>query len=109
MKVTFLLKFVTVFLVVLLCHSCKVYHTQNVTLDVAIASKDNVKVIMWGEKYTFCKLMYKGKQLYGIDKITSTTAKKLDHLMVGCSLDGKIAKFKLDENEIQEIYLRGKK
>ena len=107
MKVT---KFFIVFLVaLLLCHSCKVYQIHNVTLEEAIASKENVKVIMWDKKYTFCKLMYKEEQLYGIDKITSTTAKKLDHLMAGCSLDGKIAKFKLDENDIQEIYLRNKK
>ncbi|MFD1293056.1 hypothetical protein ACFQ5N_04320 [Lutibacter holmesii] len=105
MKVTFFFKCFILVFAVLLFQGCKVYHTQKVTLEEAIAAKQKVKVLMWDKKFTFCKLIYIDNQLYGTHKITSTTAKKLDNLMVGCSLDGKTAKFKLNELEIQEIYL----
>lgn len=86
--------------------SCKVYNTQSVSIHEAVSSKKNVKVVLVNnEKYTFCKLVYKKEQLCGITKINSKAAKSLDTLMVGCTVDGKIAKIKLSEYYIKEIYL----
>ena len=93
----------------ILFQSCKVYHKQNVTLHEAVSSEKKVKIVLLNnEKYAFCKLVYKQEQLYGITKINSRAATSLDTLMVGCTLDGKIAKIKLNENTIKEIHLYNK-
>lgn len=93
----------------ILFQCCKVYHKQSVTINEAVSSEQKVKVVLLNnEKYAFCKLIYKQEQLYGITKINSTAATSLDTLMVGCTLDGKIAKIKLSENSIKEIHLYNK-
>lgn len=102
------------FFIVLLTFSvlfqgCKTYYDQNVSINEAVSSEKKVKVeLINSEKYTFCKLMYKEEQLYGITKINSKAAKSLDTLMVGCTVDGKIAKIKLNKTFIKGIYLMNK-
>jgi len=77
-----------------------------VTVDQGISSSKKLKVIMVdGESYSFCRLIKKENQLYGITKINSATGRKLDSLIERCSVNGKIAKIKLFENNIKEIHL----
>lgn len=110
MKTCVLFRFLaTAIAMSILFQSCKVYHTQNVTINEAVSSEKKVKVVLLNnEKYAFCKLIYKQEQLYGITKINSAAATSLDTLMVGCTVDGKVAKIKLNENTIKEIYLYNK-
>jgi len=86
---------------------CKIYYHNSVTIEQAIVSEKKLKLTLTnGEKYTFCKLIKKENQLYGITKIHSTTAKKMDSLIVRCTVNGKFAKIKLFKKDIKEIYLQ---
>lgn len=86
------------------------YQNSAETVEKAIATEQYVKVVMNDEEnYYFCKLILKDDKLYGITKINSATAKKLDSLIERCSVNGKIAKIRLFENEIKAVYLADKK
>lgn len=88
---------------------CKSYEKQVGTVERAISTEKYVKVVMNNEEnYYFCKLIRKDTCLYGITRINSATAKKLDSLIELCSVDGKIAKIRLFEDRIQAVYLSKK-
>jgi hypothetical protein len=110
MKTPVFFRFLAIVIAMLiLFQSCKVYHKQNVTINEAVSSEKKVKVhLSNNKKYAFCKLIYKQGQLYGITKINTAAATSLDTLMVGCTVDGKVAKIKLNENTIKEIHLYNK-
>ncbi len=100
---------ISIIAISILCQSCKACYKQNVTINEAVSSEKKVKVVFVNnEEYAFCRLIYKKGQLYGITNINSSVAKSLDTLMVGCTLDGKIAKIKLNKHTIKEINLRCK-
>ena len=93
-------------LVLILFQNCKMYQSKISTVDLAISSSKNLKVTMVdGEIYSFCRLIKKENKLYGITKINSATGRKLDSLIERCSVNGKIAKIRLFEDEIKEIHL----
>lgn len=105
------LKFIAVLMsVIVLFQSCKVYHIQNVKVEEALLSQKRVKVIaVNNDKYFFKKLFFKEGNIYGVTKIHSVTAKKLDSKIEICSLNDKMAKIILDKNNIKEIYLQNEK
>lgn len=87
-------------------HNCKVYNNQSSSINEAVIINKEVKVITENNNtYYFFKLVKIENQLYGITKINSTTAKKLDSLIERCSVNGKIAKIKLFENQIKDVYI----
>ena len=87
--------------------SCKVYYEHSVSVEQAVSTEKKVKLILNNnETYTFYKLIKSENQLFGITKINSVTAKKLDTLIVRCNVNGEIAKIKLFKKNIKEIYLQ---
>lgn len=105
------IKKLAMFLAILfLFNCCKTYQKQPITISEAIYSNQKVKIKTSDNKqYTFCKLILNNEQLYGITKINSRSAKKLDSYIVNCSVDGKIAKIKLQQNKIFAVYPFNKK
>lgn len=96
--------------ILFLFNCCKTYQKQPITISEAIYSNQKVKIKTSDNKqYTFCKLILNNEQLYGITKINSRSAKKLDSYIVNCSVDGKIAKIKLQQNKIFAVYPFNKK
>lgn len=111
MKFLKIIQFISILLsFTILFQSCKVYHKQNVTINDAVLSEKSVKIISTtNENYFFYKLFIKDDNLYGVTKINSATAKKLDCNITRCTVDGKKAKINLDQNSIKEIYLKNEK
>lgn len=108
MKTSKLIRFIAVLFLFTICfQSCKVYQSQHVPVEEAILSQKRVKVItVNNDKYFFKKLFVKQDTLYGVTKINSVTAKKLDNKIIRCTVDGKMAKIILDTNSIKGIYLQ---
>jgi hypothetical protein len=107
---TYLKIIVTILVFLMVFQSCKVYQKQPVSLLEAVTSEKKVRVVyLNAEKYAFCKLILNEERLYGVTKIHSRTAKKLDTCIVNCSVDGKVVKIKLQKEQIQDIFLLDKK
>lgn len=111
MKTSRELKFIAVLLAITMSfQNCKVYHSQNVTVEEAVLSQKKVKIIANNnDKYFFKKIFIQEDTIYGVTKINSATAKKLDCNIKRCSVNDKMAKIILDKNTLKEIYLQNEK
>ena len=109
MKTTHL-KWIAIFLsTLMLMQSCSVYHSKVSTVDDAIASKTKVKAITFADvTYTFDDLIREEGQLYGLARKYSTTAKKLETLIVNETSGDKFVKISVLENTIKGYYLKNK-
>ena len=100
------LKVVATFLVLLTAfQSCKVYQKQSISISEAITSEQKVRIIYVNEEiYDFRRLILNEEMVFGVTKIHSKTAKKLDTCIVNCSFDGKIVKIKLQRAKIRAVF-----
>ena len=109
MKTTHL-KWIAIFLsTLMLMQSCNIYSSQTSTIDDAIEYNSKIKAVtFYGDTYKFHDLIREEGQLYGITKEYSSTAKKLETLIVNETLGDRYVKISVLENTIKGYYLKNK-
>lgn len=89
--------------------SCTVYHSTPSSVEKAIASQNKVKVdIKMDEPYKFNKIKSFEDGVYGIVKIKSPTARKLNERLIVPNEDAKYGHVKLTDLELQNIRLKNR-
>lgn len=99
--------FAGVFLLVFILQSCSVYHSDSTTLEQAIQSENQVRIVTLDNVfYEFKKLEREGGQLYGITgKKTETAVLLADHKQFP---KGNFIRIALSDEEVQAVYLKNK-
>jgi hypothetical protein len=93
----------------MLMQSCNVYHSKTSTVDDAIEYNSKIKAVtFYDDTYKFHDLIREEGQLYGLAKKYSTTAKKLETLIVNETLGDRYVKISVLENTIKGYYLKNK-
>ena len=95
------------FLSLLMLSGCSVYHTDTVSVEKAVESNSNVRLVTLDNVYyEFKKLERENGQLYGLTSRNSETAKMLlDHKQIPYN---KMTRIALADDEIQAVYLKNK-
>jgi hypothetical protein len=95
--------------IVLLFQSCKVYHSETVTIEEAVRFPKNIKVVSaTNEIYKFKSLQKEEGEIYGIVNKNSKTAKKLANQIVTNNNPRSLVKVFLLKENIKEIYLQNR-
>ena len=90
---------------VLVLHSCSVYHSGTASIEEAVAAENKVKLVAEdGTKYKFRKLETAEGKLLGITRLNSSTAEKVAGMPA--EIEGKKLKVDLSEMSIEKIKIR---
>jgi|GEM_PF-1619248 len=94
----------------MLLQSCRVYHSNSVTVDEATLFSQHIKIrTTSNETYKFQSLLREDGKLYGITwRRGSTAFRKLSEQIVVFGKDKDQVKILLDENIIKEYHLQNK-
>jgi len=96
--------------VLILCQSCNIYRTTNLSLEEAAETDVKVRLKTTSDrKYVFKRIEKNEDLIYGVANKNSKAAKELsNHILPESPMDNKV-KIRLDELPIQEINPKNKR
>src|SRR5690606_9135101 len=94
----------------ILCQSCNIYRSKNISLDEAIETGTKVRVkTALGRNYVFKRIEKDENHTYGIAGKNSNTAKELRNQMLPESASNNKVKIRIDKLPVQEINPKNKR
>lgn len=99
--------FLPLLLLILLFQSCNVYHKPSYSVDKAIEKQKKVKMLSKNmQTYEFEFLTKSGDSIIGHAKTKSSTAELLASNQLDTYKDGKMGRYYVDPNQVQEIKVK---
>ena len=93
----------------ILCQSCNIYHSKNISLDEAVKTESKVKVKTTSDqRYVFKRIESKENLFYGLAGRNSKAGQKLVKDTLSKRAPDNLVKIPLNENLIQEINSKDK-